>query len=51
MKNAGALQSIMSGSGPTVFGVFEEQEMAQKAADEIRAKNLSDEVYLSSFQN
>ena len=51
MKEAGALQSIMSGSGPTVFGIFEEEEKAQKAAEEIKAKKLSNEVYISSFHN
>lgn len=31
MKDRGALNSIMSGSGPTVFGVFEDKDMAQDA--------------------
>ena len=49
MKNAGALQSIMSGSGPTVFGIFDQKEKAQAAADEITAGGLAGEVYISSF--
>ena len=31
MKDRGALNSLMSGSGPTVFGVFEDKDMAQAA--------------------
>ena len=31
MKEMGALNAIMSGSGPTVFGIFENKEAAQKA--------------------
>jgi len=31
----GALGSLMSGSGPTVFGLFESVQDAQKAADRI----------------
>ena len=50
MKNAGALQSIMSGSGPTVFGIFDQKEKAQAAADEITAGGLAGEVYISSFR-
>lgn len=50
MKNAGALQSIMSGSGPTVFGIFDQKEKAQDAADEITAGGLAGEVYISSFR-
>ena len=31
MKDKGALNALMSGSGPTVFGVFEDKDMAQEA--------------------
>lgn len=50
MKEAGALQAIMSGSGPTVFGIFKEEETAEKAMVRIREKNLAKEVFLSGFQ-
>ena len=32
MKNAGALGAMMSGSGPSVFGIFENSETAERAA-------------------
>ena len=35
MKNNGALGACMSGSGPTVFGVFTDKECAEKAAAEL----------------
>ena len=31
MKDHGALAAVMSGSGPTVFGIFEEKSMAEEA--------------------
>jgi 4-diphosphocytidyl-2-C-methyl-D-erythritol kinase len=31
MKNQGAIASLMSGSGPTVFGIFDNQLTAEKA--------------------
>lgn len=37
MRNNGALGFCMSGSGPTVFGIFDEKEKAEKAGDELAA--------------
>lgn len=50
MKAAGALQAMMSGSGPTVFGIFREKETAARAMDSVIRKNLAKEVFLSAFQ-
>ncbi len=36
LKKNGALGVCMSGSGPTVFGIFDNRENAQDAADELR---------------
>lgn len=44
MLELGALGSLMSGSGPTVFGIFENMSLAEKAYDNI--KNLVNEVHL-----
>lgn len=49
MKSEGALQSIMSGSGPTVFGIFDDKQKAEKAAALIRQKNLTQEVHVAKF--
>lgn len=35
MRNNGALGACMSGSGPTVYGIFENKENAEKAATEL----------------
>lgn len=48
MKDCGALNSIMSGSGPTVFGVFLSREKADKAAETIRSKKLSNEIFVTT---
>ncbi len=36
MRDNNALGTCMSGSGPTVFGIFQSKEDAQRAADEIK---------------
>lgn len=36
MKNNGALGTCMSGSGPTVFGLFENRDQAEDCADELQ---------------
>ena len=50
MKEAGALAGIMSGSGPTVFGIFKETESAKTAMGRIKGQNLAKEVFLSKFR-
>ena len=40
MKDRGALNSLMSGSGPTVFGVFEDKDMAQAAVQSLQDMKL-----------
>jgi len=39
MLSCGAVGAMMSGSGPSVFGLFLSEEMAKKAAETIQAKN------------
>lgn len=52
MKAHGALNAMMSGSGPTVFGLFEEKEAAERALQAIREQGLAKQVYLTEmFQN
>ena len=38
MKNLGARVSLMSGSGPTVYGIFEDNNVAKKAFDKLSEK-------------
>ena len=46
MKENGAINSLMSGSGPTVFGIFDSKELAEKAREVIRKKDLAQQVYV-----
>lgn len=46
MLSNGAMNSLMSGSGPTVFGMFEDEEKAKQVARMIREKELSNQVYV-----
>ena len=47
MLRGGAQGSLMSGSGPSVFGIFERADLAQTAADEIRRLGLANEVFVT----
>ncbi len=49
MKDYGALGSLMSGSGPTVFGLYENRETARKAYDALKKSRLAKDVILTSF--
>ncbi len=51
MLDCGAMNSLMSGSGPTVFGLFEKEEDAKKAYDLCKKENTSNVVYLTNFFN
>ena len=51
MLDCGAMNSLMSGSGPTVFGLFEKEKDAQKAYDLCKQQTLSNVVYLTNFFN
>lgn len=47
MEKAGALKAMMSGSGPTVFGIFDKQEQAKKAFDFVKKSSLAPELFLT----
>lgn len=51
MKEHGALNAMMSGSGPTVFGLFDNKEVARAAADKIRKSKLAKQVYVTNVHN
>ena len=51
MLAAGAENALMSGSGPTVFGMFMEKERAEAAAKEIRKAALANQVFVTGFVN
>lgn len=49
MKNGGAVNAMMSGSGPTVFGLFDDREKAKQTYERLRGGSLAREVYLTKF--
>lgn len=51
MKNYGALASLMSGSGPTVFGIFDNLAVAKKAYGAIKKGRLSKQLHLTTPYN
>ncbi|SFG62318.1 4-diphosphocytidyl-2-C-methyl-D-erythritol kinase [Lachnospiraceae bacterium C7] len=51
MIEYGALNALMSGSGPTVFGIFEDEELAQLAYKKLREQRLAKQVFLTTIYN
>lgn len=54
MKDHGAVNAMMSGSGPTVFGLFTNPKAAQDAYEALRfgaGSELARQVYLTNFFN
>ncbi len=51
MKDNGAMNAMMSGSGPTVFGVFTRKQDAQEAMKAIKRKKLAKQIYLTNVHN
>jgi 4-diphosphocytidyl-2-C-methyl-D-erythritol kinase len=54
MKEYGAINAMMSGSGPTVFGLFSNPSSARKAYEALRygeGIDLAKQVYLTNFYN
>ena len=51
MMYCGAVGSMMSGSGPTVFGLFDDSRTAQLAFGKIKRSGLAKQVYLTSIYN
>ena len=49
MMSAGAVNAMMSGSGPTVFGLFDDQEKAQAAYDLLNQGQMAKSVFLTKF--
>ena len=48
MRELGAVNSLMSGSGPTVFGIFLSERQAEFARNQIYDEGLAKEVFLTT---
>lgn len=51
MVKSGAVKAMMSGSGPTVFGIFETMVQAAGAFDAIKESGIAREIFISKFVN
>lgn len=49
LKDAGAENSLMSGSGPTVFAIFKEEEKASMALEAVRNSGLAKQSFVTVF--
>ena len=47
----GALGALMSGSGPSVFAIFADEETAKKASEKLAEANLVKQLFVTTFQN
>ena len=51
MLQNGAVNAMMSGSGPTVFGLFEKEADAVQAYEAMKRSGLAKQIYLTSIYN
>lgn len=49
LKMQGAENALMSGSGPTVFGIFKEKETAERAAEAVECGKLAKQIFVTTF--
>lgn len=49
LMHQGALAALMSGSGPTVFALFESEEKAQAAERALRKRELVKQLFVTTF--
>jgi 4-diphosphocytidyl-2-C-methyl-D-erythritol kinase len=51
MMRSGATAAMMSGSGPTVFGLFSDADTARQAKADMRRAGLAKQIYLTTIYN
>ena len=49
MLEGGALNAMMSGSGPTVFGIFDDRKKAKETLKTIKEQKLAEQLYITEF--
>lgn len=49
LREQGAENALMSGSGPTVFGIFREEETARQAAEAVERGQLAKQIFVTTF--
>lgn len=51
LKEKGAENALMSGSGPTVFGIFTEEERAREARESLQQSGLVKQSFVTTFSD
>ena len=51
MEENGAVRAMMSGSGPTVFGIFDSKDQMERAAAVLRESRLARTVFATEIYN
>ena len=51
MEANGALKAMMSGSGPTVFGIFDDRSKLREATEALRNSHLAKTVFATQIYN
>ena len=51
MLEHNALNALMSGSGPTVFGLYDDEKVARKAFELLKKKKLVRQLYITTLYN
>ena len=49
LKSNGAVNALMSGSGPPVFGIYDDEEKAKQSMDALSGKEFVSQLYLTKF--
>ena len=49
MRRGGALNALMSGSGPTVFGVYKTREAAEASRPAVEKSGMAKEIFVTEF--
>ena len=51
LRSKGAENALMSGSGPTVFGIFQKKATAEAAAQAVSDQQLAGQIFVTTFCN
>ena len=51
MEENGVLKAMMSGSGPTVFGIFDDKQQAQRCLNHMREQGNARQAYITDVYN
>ena len=51
MRSMGAENALMSGSGPSVFGIYTDRKAAEAAAHAVEERKLAGQIFVTTFRN